>query len=69
VGKGKRAGGSQANALLPPPDSGTGEGGRRSWPTAIGGAPGSAAAGDRGKMKRGSRAIYPFPHLGQGRLV
>jgi hypothetical protein len=69
VEKREKGRGSRANALLPPPDSGTGEGGRRSRPTAIGGAPGSAAVGDRGKMKRGLRAICPFPHLGRGRAV
>jgi hypothetical protein len=47
----------------------TGEGGRGGLgPAAGGGIQGLAAAGDRGKRKRGARACHSRAHLGQGLL-
>jgi hypothetical protein len=68
-GKKERLGGFWPNShLLPPPLIQTEKGrgaaldGR---PAAIGGGPGHGGGYEVGKMKRGSRATYPFPHLGR----
>jgi hypothetical protein len=69
VGKRKKGRGSSEKFPSSSPDPGQGREAGWPWPTVVGGAPGSAAAGNRGKTEGEMTATYPFSHLGWGRPV